>query len=227
MFTGIVEDVGRVDRIEELDGGRRFTFRSSVVAPELEAGASVSVDGACLTVVDPSGETFDVEAIGTTLSRTVAREYRVGRRVNLERALALGDRLEGHLVQGHVDGVGELLEVRREGVHHLLDVRLPSWIWQGTILHGSIALNGISLTVNALEEPDLCQVAIIPHTWERTNLSDIQPGDSLNLEGDLIGKYVGRYLEARAGAPDSPERATGSSDGPAAAESDHGGASAP
>ena len=227
MFTGIVEDVGRVDRVRELENGRRFTFRSSIVGPDLQPGASVAVDGACLTVVAPAGDTFDVEAIGTTLSRTVARRYQMGSRVNLERALALGDRLEGHLVQGHVDGVGEVLTVRREGDHHLIDVRLPEWIWEGTILHGSITMNGVSLTVNELEAPDRCQVAIIPHTWNHTNLSEQEAGDPLNLEGDLIGKYVGKHLERYAGGLGSPGRSAGTTGGPATDEGDEEGGSTP
>ncbi|MFP3947853.1 MAG: riboflavin synthase [Gemmatimonadota bacterium] len=216
MFSGIVEDVGRIVGVTELPGGRRFRIRTRIPVAELGEGASVAVDGACLTVVTfgyspipdevprpPEGKErvgrltdFEVEAIGTTLSRTVAESYEEGSEVNLERARALGDRLEGHLVQGHVDGTATLEDVREEGIHHLLDLALPEDVWRGTILHGSITLNGVSLTVNALEAPDRCQVAIIPHTWTRTNLSALAPGDRVNVEGDLIGKYVGRYLEA-------------------------------
>ncbi len=225
MFSGIVEDVGRIVGISELSGGRRFRIRSRLPLEELEEGASVAVDGACLTVVAfgeaprrgtlpraPDGRPvaeeedegqevgrgtdFEVEAIGTTLSRTVAGGYEEGSPVNLERARALGDRLEGHLVQGHVDGVATLEDVRAEGSHHLLDLLLPPEVWRGTILHGSITLNGVSLTVNALEEPNRCQVAIIPYTWTHTNLSALQAQDEVNVEGDLIGKYVKRYLES-------------------------------
>lgn len=227
MFTGIVEDLGRIVGVQELDGGRRFRIRCGFPAAGIQEGASIAVDGACLTVVafeepplpdagleQESGEgvgTMDgdspepttdveVEAIGTTLSRTVASSYAVGSLVNLERARSLGDRLEGHLVQGHVDGLATLERVRREGVHHLLDLSLPSEVWRGTILHGSITVNGVSLTVNALEAPDRCQVAIIPFTWAHTNLSSLDPGDSVNVEGDVIGKYVARYL-GEAGDP--------------------------
>ncbi|MDX1566291.1 MAG: riboflavin synthase [Longimicrobiales bacterium] len=220
MFSGIVEDVGRIVHVTDLSGGRRFRIRTRISVDALEEGASVAVDGACLTVVSfqkaplpdgiPSspegpkateGRTegltdFDVEAIGTTLSRTVADRYEEGSQVNLERARTLGDRLEGHLVQGHVDGIATLEEVRAEGIHHLLDLALPDEVWRGTILHGSITLNGVSLTVNALEAPNRCQVAIIPYTWTHTNLSALTPGDPVNVEGDLIGKYVGRYLGA-------------------------------
>jgi riboflavin synthase len=114
--------------------------------------------------------------------------------VNLERAMVLGQRLDGHLVQGHVDGVGQLTSVTESDGFWLLDFRIPEEVWARTILHGSIAINGISLTVNRLDPPDSCQIGIIPHTWEMTNLGILRPGDPVNLEGDLIGKYVGRML---------------------------------
>ncbi|NIP58761.1 MAG: riboflavin synthase, partial [Gemmatimonadetes bacterium] len=131
MFTGIVESVGRIRGVEGRNRGRRLTVEAPELAPELAPGASISVDGACLTVVEPGPTTFAVDVIGTTLSRTVAGTYREGSLVNLERALALGDRLEGHLVQGHVDGVGRVLETREEGTHLLLDVALPPEVWEG------------------------------------------------------------------------------------------------
>jgi riboflavin synthase len=190
MFTGLVEAVGVVTAVLELDGGRRLT----ISAPELTslaAGDSVAVDGVCLTAVDVEGPAFHVEAVGTTLSRTTIGRYRTGARVNLERALRLGDRLGGHLVQGHVDGVGSLLDVRADGIHHLLDFRVPPEVEAVTVLHGSIAISGVSLTVNALD-PGVCQVAIIPHTWANTNLCGLRPGDPVNVEGDVIGKYVAR-----------------------------------
>lgn len=217
MFTGIVEAVGRVRAVEERDRGRRVTIEAPAVAPALESGASISVDGACLTVVEPGPETFAVDVIGTTLSRTVAGTYEAGSRVNLERALALGDRLEGHLVQGHVDGVGRVLGARVEGTHLLLDVALPRDVWEGTVLHGSITLNGVSLTVNALEPPDRCQVALIPHTREHTNLSALEADDPVNVEGDLIGKYVGKIVRSRGGKEASGPPARGG-DGPSASD---------
>jgi riboflavin synthase len=198
MFTGLVEAVGTVDDVHELNESRRIRIRAPGIADELSIGESVSVDGACLTAVEVGGGAFAVEAIGTTLSRTIAGGYRAGTRVNLERALRLSDRLGGHLVQGHVDAVGELEGVRQEGTHRLLDFRIPPDVASVTILHGSIAINGVSLTVNALTAGG-CQVAIIPHTWERTTLSDLRPGDPVNLEGDLIGKYVSRMAAAWGG----------------------------
>ena len=193
MFTGIIEETGRISSVTPMEGGQRMRIEAEGVLEDLSPGASVAVDGACLTAVELDGSGFEVEVVGTTLSRTIAGGYGEGSVVNLERAALLGSRLDGHLVQGHVDGVAELLRVDREGEYYLLDLRLPQDVLRQTILHGSIALNGISLTVNALLENG-CQVAIIPHTWQVTNLSLLEPGDSLNVEGDMIGKYVARLL---------------------------------
>jgi riboflavin synthase len=193
MFSGIVEAVGTVTGVTPGNEVRELVLEAPGIAAELVPGQSVSVDGACLTAVRILETAFTVEAIGTTLSRTIAGRYAPGTRVNLERALRMGDRLDGHLVQGHVDGVGELVSSRGEGEFHLLDVRLPEAVARGTILHGSICLNGVSLTVNALDG-EMCQVGIIPYTWEHTNLSLLRPGDPLNVEGDLIGKYVGKWM---------------------------------
>jgi riboflavin synthase len=123
----------------------------------------------------------------------------VGRSVNLELALALGERLGGHLVQGHVDGVGTVLSVERTGEHVLLDVSLPPEVMEVTVLHGSIAIDGVSLTVNALPAPDRAQVALIPYTWDHTNLSRLTVGSTVNLEGDMLGRFVVHYLKLRGG----------------------------
>jgi len=197
MFSGIVETVGQVTAVRPRDDLREITIQASGLAEELRPGDSVAVDGACLTVVGLVDGGFAVEAVGTTLSRTVAGSYGPGSRVNLERSMRLGDRLDGHLVQGHVDGLGELLEVISTGEYHLMDFRLPPIVADVTILHGSIAISGVSLTVNALPAANVCQVAIIPYTWSHTNLAHLGLGDEVNLEGDLIGKYVGSMLAAR------------------------------
>jgi riboflavin synthase len=203
VFTGIVEEVGTVSSVEALDHMRRITVAASRVLENLEVGDSVSIDGACHTAVAVSADGFTVESVGTTISRTISGDYRTGSRVNLERAAALGTRLDGHLVQGHVDGVGELLRVSEEGDYRLLDFRIPPSVLRQTILHGSVSLNGISLTVNALME-DGCQVAIVPHTWAETNLADLSVGDPINVEGDMIGKYVARLMASnQANAPDA------------------------
>lgn len=196
MFTGIIETVGTVNSVRERSGAREFVIRAPDIASELKAGDSVTVDGACQTAIRNDAETFAMETIGTTLSRTIAGSYRVGSKVNLERSMVLGGRLDGHLVQGHVDGVGRVTSVRREGEFWLLDFQVPNLVAEVTILHGSIALNGVSLTVNAMPSEGECQVGIIPFTWEHTNLGSLKPGDLVNLEGDLVGKYVAKLLSA-------------------------------
>ena len=196
MFTGIIETVGEVASITESGGGRTVEI-AATLAGDLTPGQSVAVDGACLTVRELGGGTFTVEAGVSTLERTVAALYRRGSPVNLERAVRVGDRLDGHLVQGHVDGVATLLGVRRSGNTRLLDFELPADVFGATILHGSIALSGVSLTVSGLLDGAVCQVALIPYTWERTNLSSLERGDAVNVEADLVGKYVTRIMEAR------------------------------
>jgi riboflavin synthase len=196
MFTGIIEELGRVRAAEPLDGGRRFAI-DTAHAGSLKEGDSVAIDGVCTTVVALDSGVFHIDAIGTTLSRTTMGEYEAGRRVNLERSLALGDRLGGHLVQGHVDGVGEVVAIERRGEHVLLDIRMPDVVADVTVLHGSIAINGVSMTVNALPSRGVAQVAIIPFTWEHTNFSELAVGDRVNLEGDMLGKFVVHYLSRR------------------------------
>jgi riboflavin synthase len=197
MFSGIVEEVGRVRATREMEGARELEIEATVTLEGLELGSSVALDGACHTVVAVLAGAFSVNSVGTTLSRTVAANYAEGSPLNLERALAMGDRLDGHLVQGHVDAVGELMTVSDRGEFHLLDFKIPSDVASATILHGSIALNGVSLTVNAISDDHVCQVAVIPYTWSHTNLSRLKLGDRVNVEGDLIGKYVQRMLPDR------------------------------
>ncbi len=196
MFTGIIETVGNISSIRERSGAREFVVQAPEISSEIKPGDSITLDGACHTAVRNDADSFTVETIGTTLSRTVAGHYRIGSRVNLERSMILGGRLDGHLVQGHVDGVGRLLSVRQEGDYWLLDFQVPELVDQVTILHGSITINGVSLTVNALPAHGQCQVGIIPFTWTHTNLGSIKPGDPVNLEGDLVGKYVAKLLSA-------------------------------
>jgi riboflavin synthase len=198
MFTGIVEAVGVVRGVEDRASTRRFRVHAPEIAPELGPGDSVAVDGACLTVVEVEAGHFAVDVIGTTLARTVAGAYGDGSRVNLERALVAGARLDGHLVQGHVDGVGTLERCIMEGAFWTLDFRLPIEVARLTVPRGSVAINGVSLTVAEMPEPDLCRVGVIPFTHGHTNLGALGEGDAVNVEGDLIGKYVGKVLAERA-----------------------------
>ncbi len=196
MFTGIIEAVGTISSVREKAGARVFVIEAPEFAGELKAGDSITVDGACQTAVRNDARTFAIDTIGTTLSRTIAGHYRVGTKVNLERSMVLGGRLDGHLVQGHVDGVGRALSIRHEGEYWLLDFQIPPVVEEVVILHGSITINGVSLTVNAIPAKGECQVGIIPFTWNHTNLGALKPGDPVNLEGDLIGKYVAKLLSA-------------------------------
>ncbi len=197
MFTGIVEEVGRIASVEPAGNGRAFRVAAREVLTGTSIGDSISVNGVCLTVTKLHPESFEVEAVATTLERTTLGGFRTGTQVNLERALALGERLGGHLVQGHVDGVGEVTALERRDEHVLIEITLPALVADVTILHGSITVDGVSLTVNALPAPDRVQVSIIPHTWEVTNFPALRQGSRVNLEGDLIGKYV-RQLTLRA-----------------------------
>lgn len=203
MFTGLVEAVGTITRRDPLEGGAALRIEAGL-AGELEAGESVAVDGACLSVVVADGEGFRVEAIRTTLSRTTLGEAEPGRRVNLERALRAGDRLGGHFVQGHVDGVGEVTEVETAGETVFLRLRLPEEVARTTVPRGSLTVDGVSLTVNGLDGR-VAEVAIVPYTWEHTTLDRLRSGDRVNLEGDLLGKYVERLARAHLEGADASD----------------------
>lgn len=203
MFTGLVDDVGTIDRVTDTDAGRTFRIRTRYEG--LVLGESIAVSGACLTVRefgrDDDGIWFTVAAVVTTLDRTAIGAWREGRRVNLERAMKLGDRLGGHLVQGHVDGVGRVLETRRRDDAWLIDVTLPEELAPLMVPHGSVAVDGVSLTVNALPAPDVLQLSIIEFTLHHTTLGDLRAGDRVHVEGDMIGKYVQRLLAPHLAAP--------------------------
>jgi len=199
VFTGIIEEVGTIAAVSDDRGGRVFTIACDTVRAGLRLGDSIAVDGVCLTATTLHDTGFTVEAVATTLERTTLGAFSPGHGVNLERAMALGDRLGGHIVQGHVDGVGRVVSVQDRGELWLIDFTLPPDVAAVTVLHGSITLNGISLTVNEVPAPGVCQVSIIPYTWEHTNLAQLRVGDAVNLEGDTIGKYVRHLLGAPAG----------------------------
>jgi riboflavin synthase len=189
MFSGIVEAVGDVVAVDTTAAGRRIRFRGPEVVGDLPVGGSVAVDGACLTAVEVHPDGFTVDVIGTTLSRTIAGTYGKGARVNLERALRIGDRLDGHLVQGHVDGVGHVRAVRTEGESAILEVAAPGALLRYIVEKGSITVDGVSLTV-AARLPDSFTVALIPHTMEVTTLGPQALERPVNLEVDVVAKYV-------------------------------------
>ena len=189
MFTGIIEEIGRVERIESLGGGIRLTVHGPRTVVDLRKGDSVSINGVCQTVIMHDQQTFTVEVVEETLSKTTMSEFRRGRCVNLERALRLGDRMGGHIVQGHVDGVGVIRSIRPQQTSSLVDIEVPTPLTRYVVPIGSIAIDGISFTVAALEGL-LLTVAVIPHTMEQTTFRDASDGTRVNLECDLIGKYI-------------------------------------
>lgn len=211
MFTGIIEEVGTVEAVEASGNGRDIVIAARSVLSDLDVGDSISVDGVCQTVVERTSAAFRVHAIATTLSRTTLGEFEMGRRVNLERPVTAGGRFGGHLVQGHVDGVGEVVSVDEEGEMVRVRFTLPDTVGSYTILHGSIALDGVSLTVNDLSPEGNAEVALIPYTYANTNLARLVRGSRVNLEADLLGKYAVRALSGyREGAGDSPSSGGGS-----------------
>ena len=201
MFTGLVDDVGTLERVADDEAGRELDVRCTYDG--LVPGESIAVDGACLTVRDCAPGRFTVAAVVTTLGRTTIGEWAVGRRVNLERAMRVGDRLSGHLVQGHVDGVGTVHGVRRDADAVLVDVEVPPEVAELLVPFGSITVNGVSLTVNHLPAPGVVQLSLIEFTLRHTTLGLLAAGDRVHLESDVIGKYVRRlvvpYLEGVAG----------------------------
>jgi riboflavin synthase len=193
MFTGLVEGVGEITEMRRMAEGLRLAVAPPFPVAELTLGESVAVSGACLTVVKMEGRAFLVEVSPETLARSTLSDKKVGDRVNMERALRLGDRLGGHLVTGHVDGPGVLRE-RKAGPEHLaLSFEMPASLAPLVIEKGSIAVDGVSLTVNAVYDHTFA-VNIIPFTAKDTTLADLKVGDRVNLETDIIGKYVARLL---------------------------------
>ncbi len=205
MFTGIVEHSGVIDAFEHSPAGGRLRVRAPRLAPHLAVSASVAVNGCCLTVVEQSAECFAADLSGETLRRTAFGEMKPGARVNLERPLTAGQEFGGHLVQGHVDGVGRVTRLAPEGGNWWLGVRVPQEIERYVAMKGSIAIDGISLTVAAWHD-GIAEAAVIPYTYAQTNIRHMALGDAVNIECDILGKYVERLLDARDGA--TPSRLT-------------------
>ena len=192
MFTGLIEQIGEIDSVRQTNAGRELRIRA--LLSDLTAGESIAVNGACLTVREFGTGWFDVAAVTTTLERTTIGDWKKGTRLNLERALRPGDRIGGHIVQGHVDCVGVVAAVERAGDAVLVDLSLPSSIEPLFVLHGSIAVDGVSLTVNELK-PGGLQVSLIEFTLRHTTLADLKPGAKVHVEADVIAKHVKRLLE--------------------------------
>jgi riboflavin synthase len=197
VFTGIVECLGTVARIQRRTGGARLEVRCPTIAPELRVGDSVAVNGACVTVTERTQETFACDLVPETIARSNLGTLQPGEEVNLERPLRLGGRLDGHLVQGHVDVVGTVRSRRRVGAQEMLEVTVPFELTRYLAPKGSVAVDGVSLTVVDVNK-DRFRVALIPHTVETTTLGRKGQGAAVNVEVDVISKYVERHLAARA-----------------------------
>lgn len=205
MFTGIIEEVGTVRKI----GGGTLAIDAAKVIEDVHLGDSIAVNGVCLTVTSFDREHFEADVMPETVHRTSLAELRKGSPVNLERALTLASRLGGHIVSGHIDGVGTVTDLRREGNALLLKVAASPALLRGIVEKGSVALDGISLTVAAVTAADFT-VSLIPHTREVTNLRAKRAGSRLNIETDIIGKYVEKLMAAKdAGQTAAPEAAGG------------------
>ena len=196
MFTGIIEELGTIAAVERHDAGSRITFAATIVTSDVANGDSIAVNGVCLTAIDVTPKSFAADASPETLDRTTLGSLAADSPVNLERAVTPATRLGGHIVQGHVDCTGEFISATREGDFWTVKIGFPPDFGKYLVFKGSVTVEGISLTVAALDKAGF-DIALIPKTWEMTNLSTLKPGDHVNLEADIIAKYVERMLTVR------------------------------
>jgi riboflavin synthase len=206
MFTGLVEAIGTVIAVRDTSAGRELELRAPFT--DLSDGESIALNGACLTVRTSAAQSFTVAAVSTTLDRTAISGWREGQRVNLERAMKATDRFGGHIVQGHVDALGRVLRVERAGSALLIRIEVPSELDELLVPHGSVTVDGVSLTVNALPAPGVLEVSIIEFTERHTTLGALAPGAAVHLEGDVIAKHVRRLIESRAARDTGPSSAS-------------------
>ena len=194
MFTGIVTDIGRVRSVRQTDRDRRYEIETVWDTASIDLGASISHAGCCLTVTEKGEGWFAVEVSGETLSKTKLGDWAEDTRVNLERAARLGDELGGHIVSGHVDGLGEVISITPEGGSHRIVMEAPAPLHRFIAPKGSITVDGVSLTVNGVQERRF-DLNIIPHTWNATTLGALKAGDKVNLEIDMLARYLARWQE--------------------------------
>ena len=197
MFTGIITDIGVVTSLEEREKDRRLSIATAWPVDEIDVGASVCCSGCCLTVTEKSLGAFSVDISAETISRSTAGNWTEGAKINLERSLRMGDELGGHLVSGHVDTLAELVSVAQEGESRRMTFKVPDEFAKYIAPKGSVALDGISLTVNEVEG-SVFGINIIPHTWKRTTLFHLKSGGKVNFEADMMARYVARILSAGA-----------------------------
>jgi len=196
MFTGIIEDKGKVLRLEHRGKEKKLILELPFDLTEVQLGDSININGVCLTVVEKRGQTLGFDLSPETLQKTTLGELREREKVNFERALRLTDRLGGHIITGHIDGIGVITERRKEGDFLHLKIQIPKSVSKYVVQKGSIAIDGISLTVNECEDEQI-QITLIPYTLEKTNLVDKMVGDHLNVEADILGKYVEKVISRK------------------------------
>lgn len=196
MFTGIVEELGTLERVERGAVSAHLNIRAREILKDVGLGDSISVNGVCLTVTEYGNDRFTADVMGETLAKTNLSDLRVGDRVNLERALRMGDRIGGHMVSGHIDGVGTILDISPHGIAQVISVQAPELVMRYVIRKGSVAIDGISLTVVDCTDQTF-RVSIIPHTAKLTTLGFKKKGDSVNLEADMLARYVEKFLQGR------------------------------
>jgi len=193
MFTGIIEETGIIVRIIPIAGGKKIALRADRILNDLKVDHSVAINGVCLTVIEISKNVFTVEAVGETLEKTTLVDLKTSSTVNLERAMKLGDRLGGHLVQGHVNGVGMISRLERRGDNWYLGIKISDELTRYVVPEGSIAIDGISLTIARTTGTEI-GISVIPHTFKNTTFSQAKVGQKCNIETDLIGKYIEKFI---------------------------------
>jgi riboflavin synthase len=205
MFTGIIEGLGTLAAVRSAGQGKRLAIEAGFSLNSTKIGDSIAVNGACLTAVVIAGSRFEVDAAPETLQRTILGQAKIGDKVNLERALRLSDRLDGHLVSGHVDGIGTISNRTPLANAIIITVTVPSSLTRYMIEKGSVAVDGVSLTINKVG-PDFFEVSIIPHTAGLTTVGAKKPGASVNIETDLIGKYIEKFMQTPASSEGVPKK---------------------
>jgi riboflavin synthase len=193
MFTGIIEEIGKIEKTKPIAGGLSIKIGANKILEDITVNDSICIDGVCLTVTNFDDSGFWVDVVGATLEKTAFASVKSSNFVNLERSVRLNDRLGGHLVQGHVNGTGTIFEIRKLGENYLLKITVPESLERYLIKEGSIAVNGISLTIADIYK-NLISISIIPHTWQNTNLKHKKVNDSVNIEIDILAKYVEKLL---------------------------------
>ena len=196
MFTGIVEEIGKIEKTTPIAGGFEIKIKAERVLEDININDSICIDGVCLTVINADKKSFWVDAVGTTLEKSTFNQIQQNTFVNLERSVRLNDRLGGHLVQGHVNGIGIITGIKKLGENYLVKILIPDDLEKYLIKEGSIAINGISLTIADLNSNEI-SISVIPHTWQNTNLKDKKVNEKVNVEIDILAKYVEKLLAKR------------------------------